>query len=104
MTDTYLAFVKLSSSGAPGKTQFEAKDVIEALATLRERTKTKSTSDIYEYELFRVVKESNGLVSVAKKLATSARAMPVTVITPPAVKQEPSYEETAYTSYQLSPA
>ena len=104
MTDLYLAFVKLSASGAPGKTQFEAKDVMHALSILQQRAKTKSTSDIYEYELFRVVKESNGLVSVAKKLATSARAMPVTVITPPADKQEPTYEEAAYTSYQLTAA
>ena len=45
----YLAIVKLSATGAAGKARFAATDVMHALSVLREKTRTQSTNDIYEY-------------------------------------------------------
>lgn len=99
----YLAIVKLSAIGAAGKTKFEARDVMHALSVLREKTRTQSTNDIYEYEVFKIVKTDKGgegLLSVARKLATSQR------VTPEVMELEvvPIVEELQYISYTTQAA
>ena len=99
----YLAIVKLSAIGAAGKTKFEARDVMHALSVLREKTRTQSTNDIYEYEVFKIVKSDKGgegLVSVARKLATSQRATPEVM----ELEVVPIVEELQYTHYTTQAA
>lgn len=99
----YLAIVKLSAIGAAGKTKFEARDVMHALSVLREKTRTQSTNDIYEYEVFKIVKTDKGgegLLSVARKLATSQRATPEVM----ELEVVPIVEELQYISYTTQAA
>ena len=99
----YLAIVKLSAIGAAGKTKFEARDVMHALSVLREKTRTQSTNDIYEYEVFKIVKTDKGgegLLSVARKLATSQRAIPEVM----ELEVVPIVEELQYTHYTTQAA
>lgn len=99
----YLAIVKLSAIGAAGKTKFEARDVMHALSVLREKTRTQSTNDIYEYEVFKIVKTDKGgegLLSVARKLATSQRATPEVM----ELEVVPIVEELQYTHYTTQAA
>jgi len=99
----YLAIVKLSAIGAAGKTKFEARDVMHALSVLREKTRTQSTNDIYEYEVFKIVKTDKGgegLLSVARKLATSQRATPEVM----ELEVVPVVEELQYISYTTQAA
>ena len=99
----YLAIVKLSAIGAAGKTKFEARDVMHALSVLREKTRTQSTIDIYEYEVFKIVKTDKGgegLLSVARKLATSQRATPEVM----ELEVVPIVEELQYISYTTQAA
>ena len=99
----YLAIVKLSAVGAAGKTKFEARDVMHALSVLREKTRTQSTNDIYEYEVFKIVKTDKGgegLLSVARKLATSQRATPEVM----ELEVVPVVEELQYISYTTQAA
>lgn len=97
----FLAFVKLSSTGSPGKAEIEAEDVMAALAILRTKTRVQSTADIYEYELFKIVDHpqgGEGLVSVAKKMATAPRPQLelARIIT--------DTEETPYSNYETQAA
>ena len=99
----YLAIVKLSATGAAGKTKFEARDVMHALSVLREKTRTQNTNDIYEYEVFKIVKTDKGgegLLSVARKLATSQRATPEVM----ELEVVPIVEELQYISYTTQAA
>lgn len=99
----YLAIVKLSAAGAAGKAKFAATDVMHALSVLREKTRTQSTNDIYEYEVFKIVKSDKGgegLVSVARKLATSQRSLPAVL----ELEVVPVLEELQYTHYTTQAA